>query len=121
MFALSVGASLLWTILVLPVVAFAILFSAYALGIMGGGDVKLLLALMPLIGYPCLSQFALNTIRFGGLVAFAVLMHAKVYDGKCELRENNPPSVPYGVAIAAGASTVGPIWSKFLAYFGMFF
>ncbi len=121
MYALSAGATPIWNILVLPVIAFVILFGTYAIGMMGGGDVKLLVALMPLIGFQYISQFALQTIFFGGLVALAVLIHSKAHTARGENADDNPPTVLYGVAIAAGASTVGPIWSKFLVYLSMIF
>lgn len=120
-YALTHGASLLWAVIALPLLTFAILFATYHLGIMGGGDVKLLVALMPSIGYAQISHFALNTILFGGLVALAVLINAKIYLAKQANDADNPLTVPYGVAIAAGAFTVEPILSRILYYVGIFF
>ncbi len=121
LYAVTSGEGWLFRVVALPTLAFIVLFGGYLIGMMGGGDVKLLVALMPLIGFANLSQFALHTLLFGGLVALLVLIHSKVQKSRGEISPDDPPSVPYGVAIAAGTMTSEPMSAKILAYWGMLF
>ena len=73
---LAVGAKLLgwhpvgWTGILLGCgIAFGVSFALFALGGMGGGDVKLLTALGATLGWPALLPFALLTGIFGGVAA----------------------------------------------------
>ncbi|MFC3052505.1 A24 family peptidase [Kordiimonas pumila] len=67
----------------------------FALGLMGGGDVKLL-ASMALVAGPFMSlSFILYTALFGGVVALVTLVHARISGSP------DTAKVPYGVAISA--------------------
>jgi Flp pilus assembly protein protease CpaA len=120
-YAFSADGNLIGRVVVLPGIAFIILFACYHIGMMGGSDVKLLKALMPLIGFANISQFALHTILVGSLVALVVLLHSKVGKARGVIPKNDTPSVRYGVAIAAGTMTSERMVSKILSYWGMFF
>ncbi len=87
----DVGAQLL-----LAVVVFALFVGAFALGQMGGGDVKLIGALalwLPL--HPLLWMLAAMSIGGGALTL--VMMAERAW------KKSGPIEVPYGVAIAIAA------------------
>ncbi|MBL4789637.1 MAG: prepilin peptidase [Kordiimonadaceae bacterium] len=93
---------LLWPILSAALV-FAVGVGLFAVGLMGGGDVKLIAATALFAG-PALSlPLVLYVTVAGGFVALLTLLHAKL-----KSKTNTPPKVPYGVAI-----TVGGLWVCF--------
>ena len=60
-----------WTGILLGfAIAFGASFALFALGGLGGGDVKLLTALGAVLGWPALLPFALLTGVFGGVAAW---------------------------------------------------
>jgi len=61
---------------------------------MGAGDVKLILALLPIIPFNALTDFAVYTVFFGALLAIFVL----VYIRSTPAAQHR--TVPYGVAIS---------------------
>ena len=84
---------------------FALFAAAFALGMMGGGDVKLIAALalwrVPLapgepLFAPLLALLAIMAIAGGALTLAMVLRHRWQ-------KTAGQPEIPYGVAIAAGA------------------
>lgn len=95
---------------------------AWRSGVLGGGDVKLASALASLVGLGGLLEFVLVTTLAGGVVALATLLAARwapivallaarflpvpiaVRLGETGLADpaGRPPSVPYGLALAAG-------------------
>lgn len=81
---------------------FAVGAAAFAAGILGGGDVKLLAAVGLFAGPAGIIDLMLVTALAGGLLGFAVLAGAPLgpasIPGKAALRR----SLPYGPAIAAG-------------------
>lgn len=97
---------------------------AWRSGIVGGGDVKLAAALAALVGLSGLPEFLLVTALAGGLLAAAMLLGvrlAPLFAGfAARLRPlpvagrlagfllpdpaGRPPSVPYGLALAAGGA-----------------
>lgn len=90
-------------------------FAAFSLGLLGGGDAKLLGAAGLWFGLTGLAQFLTMTVLAGGLLALAVMAWSLVtFDA--ELRDSRllrrigwlKPSVPYGYAIAAGAIAAFP-------------
>ena len=78
----------------------------FALGLMGGGDIKLLVVLMLWTGWSIVSlQFVMMTAVFGGvLVVVVLLMRATLPPlfsaGKLPRILTRKEPVPYGVAIA---------------------
>ena len=81
-------------------VVFVIVFLLFWLGLVGGGDAKLITAMALLIGYHDLFNFLVLMSVCGALLSLAILlMHRSA--------ASSPPKarlpVPYGVAIAAGA------------------
>ena len=85
------------------------------LGVVGGGDMKLMAAVGAIVGYPMVLRVLTDTCIAGGLLAVAIMawkgvlltMLANVFRiifGMARRRQGlaNPPMVPYGVAIAVG-------------------
>jgi len=85
----------IWSeILVRFVVLFIPLIALYIGGTLGAGDVKLILALLPIIPFNALTDFAVYTVFFGALLAIFVL----VYIRSTPAAQHR--TVPYGVAIS---------------------
>lgn len=80
----------------LVLAAFAVLF---ALGAMGGGDVKLIAALALWIPATRILELLFLIALFGGALALILILVRKV-------RGDTSRAVPYGVAIAAGGIAV---------------
>lgn len=72
----------------------------YALRVMGGGDVKLIAALVLWLPPVLVPGFLIATLLIGGLVGLVTLGVQRWCDMEREV------SVPYGVAIVAGAFAV---------------
>jgi prepilin peptidase CpaA len=71
-------------------------------GVIGGGDVKLIAAGVLWTGAGAAGEFLLATAIAGGVLAGAFLLQARLAprpEGTARVR---PPSLPYGIAIAAG-------------------
>jgi prepilin peptidase CpaA len=91
------------------VALFAATFLLFWRGLLGGGDVKLLVATGFLIGYHDLFQFLFVMSICGALVALAVVAHKRLGGAAAAaaLEHQEPPepparlTVPYGVAISA--------------------
>lgn len=97
------------------VALFAATFLLFWRGLLGGGDVKLLVATGFLIGYHDLFQFLFVMSICGALVALAVVAHNRLGGAAAAaaLEDQEPPepparlTVPYGVAISvAGIVTL---------------
>jgi prepilin peptidase CpaA len=93
-------------------VIFGISFLLFWRGVIGGGDAKLVAAMVLLIGYHDLLGFLLLMSLCGGVVALAILAQDKLRPRLGCLQRStvtpssadrgaDPPNVPYGVAIAA--------------------
>ncbi len=93
----GIAASAAW-----PLVAglFVFVFAAilFALRLMGGGDVKLMTAFALVAGPAFSASFVLYVALAGGFVALATLIHSSIWSKGPQ----EPPQVPYGVAIMAG-------------------
>jgi len=77
--------------------ATVVLCGLYAAGLVGAGDVKMILACLLYVGTAAMAPFLLNTALFGGFLAFGYL-------GVGRLRgSGRQQSLPYGVAIAGAA------------------
>jgi prepilin peptidase CpaA len=89
---------------------FALFAAAFAMGAMGGGDVKLIAAIA--LWLPPLAVMKLITVMAlaGGAITLAMLIRHKI------AKAEQPPQVPYGVAIAfAGFWLIG---ERFFYHFG---
>jgi len=94
-------------------IVFIITFGMFAIGMIGGGDAKVMTALAPWLGLQSLLGFAVLTSLFGGGLATFYLLKQRarpqVSPGADEaLEEGQEIELPYGVAIAAGGLTM--IW-----------
>lgn len=84
------------------VIIFGIFAALFAMGMMGGGDVKLLGALALWLPWQAMMTLLLVMAVVGGAVTAITLVHHKMS------RRIGPPEVPYGVAIAlAGLWVLG--------------
>jgi prepilin peptidase CpaA len=86
----------------LALLVFALFTGLFSLGMMGGGDVKMLGAIALWLPFEMMVMVIVVMALIGGVVTIATLIHHRVTrrDGKAE--------VPYGVAIAlAGLWVVG--------------
>lgn len=102
-FWLSSGADL-WPMLAwqagFAALAFAMFIGLFAMGVMGGGDVKLFGALALWLPVGPYLQMLVVTAVAGGLLTAGLLFHHRL-----RAREGRP-EIPYGVAIAAGTLMV---------------
>jgi prepilin peptidase CpaA len=82
--------------------------------LIGGGDAKLLAAAGLWVGYEQLIPFVVWVTIFGGLLSLLALAYRSFPAGAFPLpgwalRLHKSRSIPYGVAISAGALTVYPL------------
>lgn len=95
------GGALVTTAFLWPLVSAALVFSfclvLFALGMMGGGDVKLMAAVALIAGPSLSAAFVLFVTIAGGVVALGALVHASAHNTPAQAVK-----VPYGVAIMAG-------------------
>ncbi len=91
---------------VLAVSLFALGVLAFALGVMGGGDAKLLAAVGLWIPPTALSDFFTVMALTGAVLALAVVARRRLVVAVTGAALAEPASVPYGAAIAAGAGYV---------------
>jgi prepilin peptidase CpaA len=103
-----------WPDIALQVGAAALVFAAFAglfaLGAMGGGDVKLIAALALWLPWPALLAVLVIMSLAGGLLTLAMLIRKRLARSEAALE------IPYGVAIACGGLWV--IAQPFLYQFG---
>ena len=83
--------------LALAAIVFAIFVGAFALGQMGGGDVKLIGAVALWLPFTALTQMLVAMSLIGGGLTLAMLIEHRWR------RNRSPIEIPYGVAIAAAA------------------
>ena len=91
------------------VVVFIVLTGAFAIGMMGGGDVKLAAALALWIPLPSILHFLVAMSIVGGLLTLGLLVAHRVR------QQPGRPKIPYGVAIASGAWVI--LGQRFLNQF----
>jgi prepilin peptidase CpaA len=87
-------------------VFFALGFVAFAVGVAGGGDAKLLAAVGLWIPPAALSDFFTIMALTGALLALVVVAGRRLVAVVTGEAVAEPASVPYGAAIAAGAGYV---------------
>lgn len=83
--------------LALGIATFALFAGLFALGMMGGGDVKMLAALALWFPWPVLMTLLVVMALLGGAVTLVTVLHHRIG------RREGQPEVPYGVAIALAA------------------
>ncbi len=101
---------------------FVIAFGLFAFRIFGGGDAKMIPAVMLWIGPSAAMEFTFTMAIVGGLCAVVIVLvrntvPAVVLPGPIRAPFEENAGVPYGVAIAAGAfmaSPASPILSQTL-------
>lgn len=93
----------------LAAIVFAVFAGLFALGMMGGGDVKMLAALALWLPWQPLLGMLMLMALIGGAVTLAMLIHHRIRRRKGQLE------IPYGVAIALAALWVigKPIINQF--------
>ena len=120
--ALGLGAGLiedwlpgLWTSFLGLLIGGGVFLPFCLLGIVGGGDMKLMAAAGAIVGYPLVLRVLTDTCMAGGLLALAIMAWNgillttfanafRVVFGMPRRTRGlrRPPMVPYGLAIAAG-------------------
>ena len=83
---------------------FALFVGAFALGQMGGGDVKLIGAVALWLPFAKLADMLLAMALIGGAITIAFMMERRWQ--RNSLLPGAPIEIPYGVAIAIGALLV---------------
>jgi len=67
-------------------------------GLVGGGDVKLMLATGAILGFPLILDVLTLSVGVGGLLALVMVVHNKTSNRKPDEAATSPPSgVPYAV------------------------
>ena len=94
-------------------VAFVIAFGLFAFRIFGGGDAKMIPAVMLWVGPSASIEFLFGMALVGGLCAVVILLvrnmvPAAVLPGPIRAPFEDKAGVPYAVAITAGVFMAGP-------------
>lgn len=117
---MDIGAHLLAGVLVL-----AVCLVFFAMGVMGGGDAKLLTAAAVWFGFgPSLTEFAVYVSVFGGMLTLAILILRSQAAAIQALGMQLPGSlllekkIPYGIAIAIGGFIAYPSSPMMVALIG---
>ena len=117
--AISNFPNTLINVLLASLIAFLVFFIMFTMGVMGGGDVKLVTAIGALIGYPIIVDALFWSIICGGVYAtvnliwhrelFQVLKQVIVFlltlfTWKIKMPPNagNSRKIPYGICISSG-------------------
>ncbi len=97
------------------IVAMIAAFTVYAMGLIGGGDAKMIGACALWVGWEALMSFMIVTVIAGGVLALAMTvwgyLSTKQEADVGEWAKNlfsKKPDLPYGIAIAAGGIIVFP-------------
>lgn len=78
-------------------IVFALFTTLFAMGCMGGGDVKLLGALALWFPWPSVLSMLIIMALLGGLVTIVTVIHHRM------TRRLGQPQIPYGIAISVAA------------------
>lgn len=90
------------------VIALAVCFGLFSIGVFGGGDAKLIPAVMIWIGPAAVTPYIFGIALAGGLLALLVILSrrlipARAVPGFLQRSVVEGPGIPYAVAIAFGA------------------
>jgi prepilin peptidase CpaA len=108
--------------------AFMVAFGLFAFNIVGGGDAKMIPAVMLWLGPNATVPFLFTMALVGGACAIVIIlvrksMPAEVVPGAIRAPFEEKAGVPYGVAIAAGVFAAGaesPFLTEILSRIGLF-
>jgi prepilin peptidase CpaA len=111
--------------LMLGALAFLIAFGLFAFNVFGGGDAKMIPAVMLWMGPSAGLDFVMCMAIMGGVFAFGILMVRKsvpaaILPGAIRAPFEDGAGVPYGVAITAGvfmAAASSPLLTNLLSIF----
>lgn len=100
----------------MAVAVFALFAALFALGVMGGGDVKMLAALALWFSPGTLLAMLMLMALLGGAVTLVTMVHHRL------TKRSGAPEIPYGVAIALAALwfVSGALWAVGERYFNQF-
>ena len=84
------------------VTGFVVFFVFYALGAMGGGDVKLMAGFGAVLGWSLILKASLWTAAVGGLIALVAIAISMFRRGK-RVKGTAADAIPYAPAIALGS------------------
>ncbi|WP_273187307.1 A24 family peptidase [Hyphomonas adhaerens] len=106
---------------------FVIAFGLFAFRVFGGGDAKMIPAVMLWVGPTASLEFIFSMALVGGLCAIVIVLvrntvPAVVLPGPIRAPFEENAGIPYGIAIAAGAfmaSPASPILSQTLSSAGL--
>jgi prepilin peptidase CpaA len=84
------------------IAGFAVFFLFYALGAMGGGDVKLMAGFGAVLGWSRIWEASLWTAAAGGLIALVAIGASALRRGR-QAPANRAQAIPYAPAIAIGS------------------
>lgn len=127
-FASGLGWTLAGLHLLTALAAFVVTFGLYAVGAFGGGDAKMIPAVLIWIGPAGVLPFLVGMAFGGGILALVLILARKYVPTPlappfAEKILTRNAGIPYGVAIAAGALLAmphSPVLSEFLSLFGEF-
>ena len=109
----GVGLSLIGANLALGLAVLLVGTALFRFGLLGGGDIKLLAAAAPWVGWSELPSFLLWIVLWGGVLAAALLIVRRMMGGRTVSGPHwwlrlcsSDYGMPYGVAICAGGLTV---------------
>lgn len=127
-FAAGLGWSTAGLHLVTGVIALVVFFGLFAVNAVGGGDAKMIPAVLLWIGPDGVIHFIFGTALAGGALALALILArkavpAEIAPGFAQKILQQDADIPYAVAIASGAvlaMPASPILSSFLSQFSNF-
>ena len=126
-FVLTSPIEISWTFsLIIAAITFVVGFALFALGLFGGGDVKLITALSLWAGTSYILTFLVFMVLAGGLLVLVVIIREAlkqmtdkggfIRGARSAIRTKTP--VPYGVAIAIGSLPIFIFYIKNSSFLG---
>jgi prepilin peptidase CpaA len=127
-FATQIGWGVAGWHLFAGLIAFIVSYLLFSLRLFGGGDAKMIPAVILWIGPAGWMHFVMGMALSGGLLALVILLARKsvpatVTPGFAQKILNKENGIPYGVAIAIGAFYAAPhsqLLNDFLSQFSVF-
>ncbi|MEO9968734.1 MAG: prepilin peptidase [Hyphomonadaceae bacterium] len=127
-FAAQIGWSAAGAHVVVGLIAFVVSYLLFAFRLFGGGDAKMIPAVLLWVGPAGWLHFVYSMALSGGLLAIVILLARKTVPadlapGFAQNIMNKENGIPYGVAIMAGAFFAAPhsdLLNAFLNQFSVF-
>lgn len=114
-FATGLPVSILWIHVATACALLLLGFVFFSLGVIGGGDAKMMSVAGLWLGFPCSILFVLFSALAGGVLALAIsIWFMSSFEGAirsdrlAKLLSPLAPDVPYGFALAVGAILATP-------------